>query len=142
FSEDPTVRALEEEVAALLGKEAALFTPTGCMANQLALAVQTTIGDEVILEADSHIFNYETTAASVLSRVQLMPVKAARMGTLVAEEIAPAVREAAYYMPVTRLIALENTHNRAGGTVYPVAQVAQIGAFARERGIALHLDGA
>src|SRR5437764_8597887 len=76
YSEDPTVRALEEEVAALLGKEAALYVPTGCMANQLALNVQTTEGDEVILEAEAHIFNYETTAASVLSRIQLLPVKA------------------------------------------------------------------
>src|SRR5437868_3266280 len=80
YQEDPTVRALEQETASLLGKEAALFVPTGCMANQLALNVQTTEGDEVILEAEAHIFNYETTAASVLSRVQLLPVPAKQHG--------------------------------------------------------------
>src|SRR5438874_12423639 len=70
YQEDPTVKKLEETVAELLGKEAALFTPTGCMANQLAIKIQTTEGDEVILESEAHVFNYETTAASFLSRVQ------------------------------------------------------------------------
>ncbi|MDP4243342.1 MAG: GntG family PLP-dependent aldolase [Bacteroidota bacterium] len=142
FSEDPTVQALEEEVAALLGKEAALYVPTGCMANQLALNIQTTEGDEVILEYDSHVFNYETTAASFLSRVQLHPVKAADLGRLVVDEVKPAVRETAYYMPVTRLLALENTHNRAGGTVYPVEQVKALSGFAHANNIRMHLDGA
>src|SRR4051812_8157430 len=92
FSEDPTVLALEEEVADLLGKEAALFTPSGCMANQLAIKVHTKEGDEVIVEADSHIFNYETTGASFLSRVQLLPVAGVK-GILSPEQIAPFVRE-------------------------------------------------
>src|SRR5687768_6215881 len=109
FSEDPSVNELEAEVAALLGKEAALFTPSGCMANQLALKVHTREGDEVILEAESHIFNYETTAASYLSRVQLNPVRASNKGRLTPEEIEPAIREKAYYMPVSRLLALENS---------------------------------
>lgn len=142
FAEDPTVLKLQEEVAAMLGKEAALYTPSGCMANQLAIAVHTTTGDEVILEADAHIFNYETTAASYLSRVQLMPVKAADRGLLSAEDIQPFIREKAYYMPVTRLIALENTHNRAGGTVYPMERIREVGTLARKHGIAMHLDGA
>ncbi len=142
FSEDPTVIALEEEVAALLGKEAALYVPTGCMANQLALNIQTTEGDEVIVEADSHIFNYETTAASFLSRVQLNPVKAADRGRLVVDEVNPALREKAYYMPVTRLLALENTHNRAGGTVYSVDRVRALSEFARANDVRMHLDGA
>jgi threonine aldolase len=80
FSEDPTTNELEAEVAELLGKEAALFTPSGCMANQLALKVHTREGDEVILEAEAHIFNYETTGASYLSRVQLNPVRALNKG--------------------------------------------------------------
>ena len=142
FSEDPTVLQLEAEVASLLGKEAALYAPSGCMANQLGLKVQTTEGDEVILEADSHIFNYETTAASFLSRVQLMPVKARAHGILDAEDVAPAVREKAYYMPVTRMIAIENTHNRAGGTVYPIENIRRISEFAHANGILMHLDGA
>src|ERR1035437_1575734 len=142
FSEDPTVKALEEEVAALLGKPAALYAPSGCMANQLALNIQTTEGDEVILEADSHIFNYETTAASFLSRVQLNPVKAADRGLLQVSEVEPALREKAYYMPVTRLLALENTHNCAGGTVYPIERVQALGEFARANNVRMHLDGA
>ncbi|HWF44068.1 MAG TPA: GntG family PLP-dependent aldolase [Candidatus Kapabacteria bacterium] len=142
FSEDPTVLALEKEVAAILGKEDALYVPSGCMANQLGLKVHTTEGDEVIVEADSHIFNYETTAASFLSRVQLNTVRANDRGLLSSEEIAPAIREKAYYMPVTRLIALENTHNRAGGTVYPIERIRAIHDLARANGIAMHLDGA
>ncbi|HET6400961.1 MAG TPA: GntG family PLP-dependent aldolase, partial [Candidatus Kapabacteria bacterium] len=142
FSEDPTVHELEAETAAILGKEAALYAPSGCMANQLAIAVHTTAGDEVILESDAHIFNYETTAASYLSRVQLSPVKAADRGLLSAEDIQPAIREKAYYMPVTRLIAIENTHNRAGGTVYPLDRIREIESLARKNGIAMHLDGA
>src|ERR1022692_865684 len=90
FAEDPTVIELQEETARILGKEAALYTPSGCMANQLAIAVHTTEGDEVLLEADAHIFNYETTAASVLSRVQLFPVKAIDRGLLSADDIKPA----------------------------------------------------
>jgi len=142
FTEDPTVRELEEETANLLGKEAALYTPSGCMANQLALAVHTTEGDEVILEADAHIFNYETTAASFLSRVQLYPVKAKDRGLLTVDDIVPAIREKAYYMPITRLIAIENTHNRAGGTVYPIKRIREIRTMANQNGIAMHLDGA
>lgn len=142
FGEDPTVNALEEEVARLLGKEAALFTPSGCMANQLALKVHTQEGDEVILEAESHIFNYETTAASFLSRVQLFPVRASDYGRLTVAEAELAVREKAYYMPVSRLLALENTHNRAGGTVYTVEQVSRLSEFARANEIRIHLDGA
>lgn len=142
FSEDPTVRALEDEVATLLGKPAALYAPSGCMANQLALNVQTTEGDEVILEADAHIFNYETTAASFLSRVQLMPVKAKAFGILDVDEVRPAIREKAYYMPVSRVIAIENTHNRAGGTVYPIENLKRISEFAHANGILMHLDGA
>ena len=142
FAEDPTVRALQEEVAALLGKEAALYAPSGCMANQLALKVHTREGDEVILEADSHIFNYETTAASFLSRVQLFTVKAADKGRLTVGEVGSAVRESAYYMPVSRLLAIENTHNRAGGTVYSVERVKELSEFAHSKSVAMHLDGA
>jgi threonine aldolase len=142
FSEDPTVRALEVQTAQVLGKEDAIYVPSGCMANQLGLKVHTTDGDEVIVEADSHIFNYETTAASFLSRVQLNTVIASDRGLLSSEEVAPAIRDKAYYMPVTRLIALENTHNRGGGTVHPINRIRGIQDLARENGIAMHLDGA
>jgi threonine aldolase len=142
FAEDPTVDWLENEVAELLGKEAAIYAPSGCMANQLGLKVHTREGDEVIVEADSHIFNYETTAASFLSRVQLNPIKAKDMGRLTVEEVSEGIREKAYYMPVSRLLALENTHNRAGGTVYTVAQVKEVTDFAHAQGVKTHLDGA
>ncbi len=142
FGEDPSVIALQEEVAAMLGKEAALYAPSGCMANQLGLKAHTTEGDEVIIESGAHIFNYETTAASFLSRIQLYPVIAKDRGILTAEDIAPAVRDKAYYMPITRLLAIENTHNRAGGTVYTVEKTKEVTDFARSKGIATHLDGA
>jgi threonine aldolase len=142
FDEDPMVHELQNEVAALLGKEAALYCPSGCMTNQLAVNIQTQPGDEVILEADAHIFNYETTAASFLSRVQLHPVKAKVKGILSIEDIESAVREAAYYMPVSRLLVIENTHNRAGGTIYQIEKVKELAGFARSKGILMHLDGA
>lgn len=141
FGEDPTVNRLQESVAALLGKPAALFVPTGVMANQLALKTQTQPGDEVIVEQASHIFNYETAAPTVLSNVQLYPVRGVR-GILRAADIAPVVRSSAYYMPRTSLVCLENTHNMAGGTVYPIDELKQTFTFAKAIGLKLHLDGA
>lgn len=142
FDEDPTVHALQTEAAALVGKEAALYCPTGCMTNQLAITVQAGTGDEVIVEEDAHIYNYETTAASALSRVQLRPVRAQKHGILSVDDVRGAVRERAYYMPLTKLIAIENTHNRAGGTIYPLETIKEISDFAHHSGIAMHLDGA
>ena len=142
FDEDPMVHELQSEVAALLGKEAALYCPSGCMTNQLAVNIQTQPGDEVILEAEAHIFNYETTAASFLSRVQLNPIKAKTKGILSIDEVENAVREKAYYMPVSRLLVIENTHNRAGGTIYSKERVKELSDFARSKGILIHLDGA
>lgn len=142
FDEDPMVHELQNEVAMLLGKEAALYCPSGCMTNQLAVNIQTQPGDEVILEADAHIFNYETTAASFLSRVQLNPVKANNKGILTIDEVDNAIREKAYYMPVSRLLVIENTHNRAGGTIYSIDKVKKLSEFAQSKGILMHLDGA
>lgn len=142
FDEDPIVHELQEEVAALLGKEAALYCPSGCMTNQLAVNIQTQSGDEVILEADAHIFNYETTAASFLSRVQLNPIKAKSKGILTVDDVDGAIREPAYYMPVSRLLVIENTHNRAGGTIYSLDRVKELSEFAHSKGILIHLDGA
>lgn len=141
FGEDPTVNRLQETVAALLGKPAALFVPTGVMANQLALKCQTQPGDEVIVEQSSHIFNYETAAPAVLSNIQLYPVRGER-GIIRASHIAPAVRSSAYYMPRTSLVCFENTHNMAGGTIYPIEELKQTYTFAKAVGLKLHLDGA
>jgi threonine aldolase len=141
YGEDPTVNRLQEKVAQLLGKEAALFVPSGVMANQLAIKIQTQPGDEVIVESDSHIFNYETAGAAFLSNVQLHTVKGNR-GIMQAASIEQAMRSAVYYNPKTPLACLENTHNKAGGTIYPLEEMKQIHAMAGEKGLALHLDGA
>jgi threonine aldolase len=141
YGEDPTVNRLQEKVARLLGKEAALFIPSGVMANQVAIKVHTQPGDEVIVERESHIFNYETAAAAVLSRVQLNTIKGIR-GILNADQIARELRSPAYYNPRVSLLCLENTHNKAGGTIYPLEEIARIRALAKKRNIAMHLDGA
>ncbi|MBC8043223.1 MAG: aminotransferase class I/II-fold pyridoxal phosphate-dependent enzyme [Rhizobacter sp.] len=141
YGEDNLTKIFEHEVAELLGKESALFVPSGTMANQLSIKVHTHDGDEVILESDAHIFNYESAAAGVLSRVQLRTVQGEK-GILKAEQISDAIRPAAYWYPQTKLVCLENTHNRAGGTVYPLEEIEKISALCRERNLKLHLDGA
>jgi threonine aldolase len=141
FGEDPTVNRLQEKVASRLGKEAALFVPSGVMANQLAIKVHTQPGEEIIVESGSHIFNYETAAPSVISHVQIATLPG-RRGVLRVDDLVPAIRSSAYYMPRTSLICLENTHNKAGGTIYPLDEIQSISRFAKERRIALHLDGA
>ncbi len=141
FGEDPTVNRLQEAVASLFGKPAALFVPSGVMANQLAIKTQTNPGDEIIVEQSSHIFNYETAGPSLLSHVQMFPIKGQR-GILKATMLAPAVRPSAYYMPRTTMVCLENTHNMAGGTIYPLEEIKSIYTFAKAIGLKLHLDGA
>jgi len=141
YGEDPAVNRLQEKVAELLGKPAALYVPSGVMANQLAIKAQTQPGDEIIVEADSHIFNYETAAPSLLSGVQMQVIHGKR-GVIRVEQLAPAIRPAAYYMPRTSLICLENTHNRAGGTIYPLDEIRKIREFTRAIGVKMHLDGA
>lgn len=141
FSEDPTVNLLQETVALLLGKERALFVPSGCMSNQLALKAHTNAGDEVIMEQDAHMFNYETAAPAVMSSVQVKTIPGIR-GVFCAEDLPQHIRPALYYMPKTKVICVENTHNRAGGTIYPLDEIKKISALCRDRGILFHLDGA
>ena len=140
YGEDPTINRLQETVAALLGKEAALFMPSGTMSNQVAIKTACR-GTEAVCEANAHVFHYEMAAAAGRAGIQLYPVAADR-GVLTWAEIEPAIRPDADYLPRTGLICLENTHNRGGGTVVPLAVVADVGARARERGIPVHLDGA
>jgi threonine aldolase len=141
YGEDPTVNRLQERVAEILGKEAALFVPSGLMANQLAIKTQTQPGDEVIVENESHIFNFETAGAAFLSNVQLCTVKGNR-GILKAEQVAQAIRSKVYYNPKTSLVCLENTHNKAGGTIYPLEDIQKIHDLTLNKKLALHLDGA
>jgi threonine aldolase len=141
YAEDPTVNALQEKVAKILGKEASIFVPSGTMANQLAIKSHTQPGDEVIIEAASHSYNFEGGASAVLSAVQFYCLQGNR-GILESSQIEEAIRPDGDYYPVTRLICLENTHNRGGGSVYPIQRIAEISRFSKSRGLLVHLDGA
>ena len=141
WGEDPTVNNLEAYAAAMLGKPAAIFVPSGTMANQIAVRSLTNPGDEMIIETDAHIVRYESGAASALSGIQPAPLSAPR-GILTPERVEAAIRPPDIHYPPTALICLENTHNRAGGTVYPLETIARIRDVATSRHIAMHLDGA
>jgi threonine aldolase len=141
FREDPTVRRLEELAAAKVGKEAALFVPTGTMGNQIAVNVWIRPGQEVVLEESSHILNYEMGMMAAFSGGLARPLRGPD-GFLEEHSVRRALRPAVYYLTRTGLIALENTHNMAGGRIHPQSGVEAIGLLAREQGIPLHLDGA
>ena len=138
---DPTTFALEKRVAELLGKEAALFFPSGVQANQTALAVHGRPGSEVVHEAGAHIFNYEEGAGAALSGLQLRPV-VTRDGLLSPDQVREAIRPHSPYVLPTCLIALENTHNGAGGKILPFETMRGIRSVADEAGLPIHLDGA
>ena len=139
YREDPTVRRLEERTAALVGKPAALLVPSGTMANQIALLCHTRRGDEVIAGRNAHFISFESGAGAAWAGVQFAETP---RELFTAEEAAALIRPRAYYCPQTRVIAVENTHNMAGGRIFPEADVAAIAALARREGLALHLDGA
>ena len=141
FGEDPTVNRLEEYVAALLGKEAALYAPSGTMCNQIGVFVNATRGDEVLLHEGAHIFNYEAGAPALLSGVQLRPLPGGG-GVISPETVRAAVRPENVHFPKPKLLCLENTHNTAGGRVFPLEDFAAVAAEARELGLKVHLDGA
>lgn len=141
FGEDPSVNLLQEKTAALLGKDAALFVPSGTMANQICIKVHTQPGDEVIMEKGCHLFNYETGALAFLSGIQPHLVEGTR-GVMSVDAVKKTIRPPLYYMPRTSLIAVENTHNRAGGTIYPMETIREIRDLARNERIGFHLDGA
>ena len=142
YKEDPTVNELEKYTAELLGKEAALFVPSGVMGNQICLNVHTQPGDEVICEADAHIFQYESGSPAVLSGLQLYPLKGEN-GIIDPKSVRPLVRpESAYYMPRSKVLEIENTHNRAGGTVYSIERISELKKVADEFSLKFHLDGA
>jgi len=142
FKEDPTVNKLEEYTAELLGKDAALYVPSGMMGNQICLNVLTNPGDEVICETDAHIFNYESGSPAMLSGIQLMTVKGS-LGVMNTEQVEPLIRpKDAYYMPRTKVIEVENTHNRAGGTIHPIENIIALKELAKKHNLYYHLDGA
>lgn len=141
YGEDPTVNRLQERVAALLGKEAALFVPSGTMANQIALGVLTRPGDELVCDAGAHCVSFESGALAALWGVQARTLATPR-GILDPADVEAAIRPAGDVHPRTRVVELENTHNRGGGAVYPLATVRALGALAERRGLSLYLDGA
>ena len=137
---DPTTLALEERVAELLGKERALFFPSGVQANQTALAVHGRPGTEVVCEAGAHIFNYEEAAGAALSGLQLRTVPTVS-GLLTPELVRGAIRPPSPYNPATSLVAIENTHNSAGGKILPMEVAQGIREVALDAGLPVHLDG-
>ena len=141
FGEDPTVNLLQERVASLLGKEAALWLPSGTMANQVALRALTRPGDDVIVSRESHAEWHETGGAAANAGVQLTSI--GRKGCFTAEEFVAAVHPRDHMLyPPTTLVQIENTHNRAGGVVFPQDEAERICRAASERGVATFLDGA
>ena len=140
--EDPTVTALEEWAAALLGQEEAVFVPTATMANQIALRVLTEPGDEVVAEATAHVFLYELGGPAVHSGLAMKALPSEH-GILSAEQVREAVNPAGdLHSPPTRLLCLENTHNGGGGRVWPLERLREVVGEARAHGLAVHLDGA
>jgi threonine aldolase len=142
YGEDPSVNELQKYAAELLGKESALFVSSGVMGNQICLNILTNPGDEVICERDAHIFNYESGSPAALSGIQLHPVPGVS-GVITADQVEEVIRPAgAYYMPRTRLIAVENTHNRASGAVFPIDVIQNLKVLADKYNLSFHLDGA
>jgi threonine aldolase len=141
FGEDPTVNALEERVSRMFGCEAGLFVPSGTMSNQLAIHVLTEPGNEIIIDELGHVFNYETAAASLLSSVQLRPLKGHR-GKLEPNQVRAAVRPQNDWDPISRVLSLENTTNKGGGAVYARDELLALKKAAMDHQLFVHLDGA
>jgi threonine aldolase len=141
FGDDPTVQRLEETVAGQLGMEAALFMPSGTMANQVAVRLHTEPGDEILLEGQSHIYWYEAGAISALSGV-IPRCLHGRHGIFTAEDVEMALRPADVHFAPTKLLCVENTHNRGGGSIWSLHEVALVASMARQHQLRLHLDGA
>jgi threonine aldolase len=141
LGDDPTVIRLQELFAQRLGKPAACFMPTGTMANQAAIRAHTEPGDEIIAHADSHIIHYETGAPAALSGCMIRPLSGPR-GQFEVADLEAAIRPVGIHAPNSRLLEIENTHNRGGGAVWPLEKVQRVTRRGRELGLKLHLDGA
>jgi threonine aldolase len=141
FHEDPTVNRLEARLADFLGKEAAVFVPSGTMSNQIAIKTHTQPGDELLCEGSCHIYNFEAGGPAVLSGVMCRTIEGDH-GILDVSQLEGKVRPNNEHNVRTRLVCLENTHNRGGGRIYPLAKIQAIRAWTKEHGLMLHLDGA
>jgi threonine aldolase len=138
---DPSVEALQELTAELLGKEAALFMPSGSMTNQIAIRLHCNRGDEFLCEADCHVFNYEQAAFAQLSGIVARTIQGVH-GVLEPPQFQGKIRPAGDHLVRTALVCLENTHNRGGGTIQPLSHIDGICRWAKENSLATHLDGA
>jgi threonine aldolase len=141
LGDDPTVQALERHTAELLGKESAVFVPSGTMANQLAIRVHTRPGDAMLLDANAHIYFYEAGAPAALAGVHSKLLDGQR-GQFTAEQVEAAIPPRDVHFPQPSLVCLENTHNRGGGSVWPLEQIQSVAETARRHNLALHMDGA
>jgi threonine aldolase len=139
--EDPTVNRLQDMVADLLGKEAALYLPSGTMCNEISFAVWSHAGDEMILHRDSHPAHFETGGPAYLARMMLYPLDGPR-GLFTPEQVEEAIRPDSPHFPRSRLVEVENTHNLGGGAIWPLAQLQAVCATAHRHGLITHLDGA
>lgn len=140
-AEDPSINRLQEMCAELYGMEAALFVPSGTMANQVGIKAWTHAGDELISDVNSHVFNYESAAIAALSGVQVNLVEAPR-GIMTPEQVESRIRPHDPHHGPSTLVCIENTHNRGGGSIYPVDTVRGIADVCQRQGMRLHLDGA
>ena len=139
--EDPTTRELCDRVAALLGKEAAVFLPSGTMCNEIAIRVHTKPGDEVLCERSCHLINFETGGPAAISGVMIQPIDGEN-GTYTADQLRQVIRPASRYMPESRLVCVEQTANMGGGTVWRLDQISDVARAAKESGLATQMDGA
>ncbi|MEM9946674.1 MAG: GntG family PLP-dependent aldolase [Cyanobacteria bacterium P01_D01_bin.36] len=141
LGDDPTVNELEGTVAQLLGKEAAVYMPSGTMTNQVALRSHTQPGDEILLEAEAHIYYYEGGGPAALSGVscKLLPSEG---GVFTAETVTQSLRPHDPHFPPTKLVCVENTHNRSGGRIFPLQTIQEIAQVCEQKDLRLHMDGA
>ncbi|MDQ4095667.1 MAG: aminotransferase class I/II-fold pyridoxal phosphate-dependent enzyme, partial [Actinomycetota bacterium] len=141
FGDDPTVNALQEYSADLLGKEAGLFVPTGSMGNQVALGALTRPGDEVVCHTAAHFLHYEGGSVAAHLGLMMRPLEGDQ-GVIDADRVAEVIRPGSEHNPRTSVVAIENTHNAAGGAIFPIDEARAIAKVAEERDVAVHLDGA
>lgn len=139
--EDPTVNRLNRMVADLLGKEDAIYLPSGLMANQISFAVHCNAGDEIIMDKTAHPIHYEGGAVAVISGASINPLEG-KKGIFTLEQVKEAIRTKDYHDPQTKLISIEQTSNLGGGTIWPLEIIKEICTFAREKGLTTHMDGA
>ncbi len=141
YADDPTVLALERRTAEILGKEAACYMPTGTMTNQVAIRAHTEPGDEIVIEGEAHSYFYEAGGPAAISGVMCRLIRGER-GIFSGEQLRAALRPANVHFPRTALVCVENTHNRGGGSIWPMQRIAEVCAAAREAGLKTHMDGA